>query len=705
MPIVKDKKVLCQTGLADFSVELVNEVPFYKRYFEFCKLFASKIPSVDFNACFAQPQENGARKTIEWYFTPGVESPMKLSELKESDPELYQTLAQQRSDIIANIKAAANKANENEQKYLNAVMVNLEANYADSITYCYDGHILFGIWGMRTKTGRQIDSVITEDALDHRAYKISYQIEGKGKLSSFTSINRRYGHILHGDKDIPQVIPDEGYFFKEWKPEAPHGKEVKSDLVYTAVCEKPSAPGESLGIAGAPPIGEVGGHSSLYVRFNAGEHGTPNGQTLFEKTPGETVLANEIPEITPAQGYRFVGWDKNPSGYQVNQDTEFFAVYEELQNQHNVIFKEGEHGHLKGQTQYQKQDQEHVLPSEVPTVEPEEGYRFVGWDKNPDNYVVTSDTEFIAKYEEEKKSWWGRFFGWGSGCLNWLLALLLLGLIGLLLWYLFGNHGINFCDCGCDEVVIDTIPYEPPVRLLPCEETAMAGNNQPDSVVFEMGQQGGTFSFEYGTGSRYPDLIVVHDGPSSRYPMIFRYHGTTGNMRDTIVHFTQSQVFIKVVPDSSTETVWKIQAHCPGSVTPPTPSVNPEPPTPIPQTGDVQILLKWNNKNDLDISCVDPRGDMVSYSKKEVPSGGKLDVDMNNDNARLSSSPIENIFWPTGGAPKGEYTVYLKYYAKHDLVERTSYEVQVKHGNQTDDYKGTLEREKQEVKICSFRIN
>ena len=87
MSVVKDKIVLCQIGLADFSIESVNQVPFYKRYSEFCRLFASKIPSVDFESCFAQPQENNAKKTIEWYFKPGTESPMKLSELKDLDPD------------------------------------------------------------------------------------------------------------------------------------------------------------------------------------------------------------------------------------------------------------------------------------------------------------------------------------------------------------------------------------------------------------------------------------------------------------------------------------------------------------------------------------------------------------------------------------------------------------------------------------------
>ncbi len=468
MPVVKDKMVLCQIGLADFSIESVNQVPFYKRYSEFCRLFASKIPSVDFESCFAQPQENNAKKTIEWYFKPGSEAPMKLSELKESDQELYNRLVQQRNEIVNNIRTALNKANENDQKYLNAVLSGFDADYIDSITYGYDGHILLGIWGMRTKTGRQIDSVITEGVLDHRAYRIVYQIEGEGRITPFTSINRRYGHILHGDKDIPRITPSEGSYFKEWIPEAPHGKEVKSDMVYTAVCEKEmktsDPPVVDIVDTGGPEVQkdpeeqkEPRQDDKYLARFIIGEHGQTTGRTDYEKLAGESILVQEIPFVTPKEGFRFVGWDKAPDGYVVTEDVEFVAQYEEEDDEqrYEVRFDEGDHGVLHGQTLYEKLKDDKVFPNEVPEVEPEEGYRFIGWDKNPNNHIVTEDVVFVAQYEEVKESWWRRFWGWGSGCLNWLLTLLLLGLIGLLLWYLFsGFRNFNFCGCNCGEYVV-----------------------------------------------------------------------------------------------------------------------------------------------------------------------------------------------------------------------------------------------------------
>ena len=126
---------------------------------------------------------------------------------------------------------------------------------------------------------------------------------------------------------------------------------------------------------------------------------------------------------------------------------------------------------------------------------------------------------------------------------------------------------------------------------------------------------------------------------------------------------------------------------------------------PTPQTGDVQIQLRWHNFNDLDVACTDPFGQSVNFSNKRVPSGGCLDVDMNAGSLK-SNQPLENIYWPTGGAPKGDYTVYLKYYARKDFNEdATPYEVFVKYGDKAENYTGTLSSINTGWnKICSFTL-
>jgi hypothetical protein len=75
------------------------------------------------------------------------------------------------------------------------------------------------------------------------------------------------------------------------------------------------------------------------------------------------------------------------------------------------------------------------------------------------------------------------------------------------------------------------------------------------------------------------------------------------------------------------------------------------------QTGDIQITLRWNTADDLDLFVRDPAGDEVSYFNTSVPSGGQLDVDANMGCAERMASPVENIFWPTGGGAPGDYVV------------------------------------------------
>lgn len=126
---------------------------------------------------------------------------------------------------------------------------------------------------------------------------------------------------------------------------------------------------------------------------------------------------------------------------------------------------------------------------------------------------------------------------------------------------------------------------------------------------------------------------------------------------------------------------------------------------PVPHTGDVQILLSWSNYNDLDIACIDPNGDKVSFERKNVPSGGHLDIDMNAGDP-LRRDPIENIYWPTGGAPKGEYKVFLTYFARHDHSQLvTPYKIKIKYGNETKNFTGELTEEKQVVTIYTFTID
>ncbi len=122
-----------------------------------------------------------------------------------------------------------------------------------------------------------------------------------------------------------------------------------------------------------------------------------------------------------------------------------------------------------------------------------------------------------------------------------------------------------------------------------------------------------------------------------------------------------------------------------------------------PSTGDVQVLLNWNNYNDLDLIVTDPYGKSVWFKNRSVSSGGQLEIDMNVEYPD-SKTPIENIYWPSGGAPNGTYNVYLLYYKQHESTVENPYNIIVKHGDKTDEYAGSVKNEKEIIHICTFAL-
>lgn len=81
-------------------------------------------------------------------------------------------------------------------------------------------------------------------------------------------------------------------------------------------------------------------------------------------------------------------------------------------------------------------------------------------------------------------------------------------------------------------------------------------------------------------------------------------------------------------------------------------------------TGDIQVTLRWTSVDDLDLAVTDPAGEVVAFFNPSVPSGGQLDVDANAGCGSSTTSPIENIFWPTGEAPTGNYSLSVNLFTR-----------------------------------------
>ncbi len=92
-------------------------------------------------------------------------------------------------------------------------------------------------------------------------------------------------------------------------------------------------------------------------------------------------------------------------------------------------------------------------------------------------------------------------------------------------------------------------------------------------------------------------------------------------------------------------------------------------------TGDVQVTLSWNVDSDVDLHVVAPGNDEIYYGRTSSPTGGVLDLD-SNAGCSIDGVRNENITWPTGRAPRGQYIVRVDYWSSCN-VSRTEFTVRV----------------------------
>ena len=120
-------------------------------------------------------------------------------------------------------------------------------------------------------------------------------------------------------------------------------------------------------------------------------------------------------------------------------------------------------------------------------------------------------------------------------------------------------------------------------------------------------------------------------------------------------------------------------------------------------TGDVQVTLRWSAPADLDLHVIDPYGDEIWYDHRTANSGGELDVDAKAGCNSLLERPVENVFWPYGGAPGGNYQVYVVYYENCGSSSPVNYQVTIKQNNQVADIKsGTTSAAGESQPVTSF---
>ena len=112
-------------------------------------------------------------------------------------------------------------------------------------------------------------------------------------------------------------------------------------------------------------------------------------------------------------------------------------------------------------------------------------------------------------------------------------------------------------------------------------------------------------------------------------------------------------------------------------------------------TGDVQLTLTWQEQVDLDLHVIDPSGEEIYYSHNRSKSGGVLDVDDTH-----GPGP-ENIFWPSGGAPKGTYLFFVRLFSGEGPAHWT---IRLQYGATTKSFSGTVLRKGTDTDTWKFYL-
>ncbi|MFO0153954.1 MAG: hypothetical protein ACK53U_02980 [Alphaproteobacteria bacterium] len=101
------------------------------------------------------------------------------------------------------------------------------------------------------------------------------------------------------------------------------------------------------------------------------------------------------------------------------------------------------------------------------------------------------------------------------------------------------------------------------------------------------------------------------------------------------------------------------------------------------RSGRVQIILAWDDRNDLDLMMICPNGERLFFDHRRA-CGAELDVDRNAGNSALIATPVENIVFAAEPAP-GRYRIIVWHFQNNPPAPASSpYRVTVKREGRPD---------------------
>ena len=118
--------------------------------------------------------------------------------------------------------------------------------------------------------------------------------------------------------------------------------------------------------------------------------------------------------------------------------------------------------------------------------------------------------------------------------------------------------------------------------------------------------------------------------------------------------------------------------------------------------GDVKITLSYDRVHDLDLHVFEPNGEELSYQNSASSTGGVLDLD-SGANCVAGGTNSENVFWPSGDAPSGEYRITVHNY-EHCSPGEITFTVRVAYEAVVNTFSGSFAdgTEGQVVEVARF---
>lgn len=135
------------------------------------------------------------------------------------------------------------------------------------------------------------------------------------------------------------------------------------------------------------------------VRYDLGELGTTTNSTTLNKRYGSIIRSDQVPTVSPKEGYAFTGWDKNPVGVTVSDNLLFTAKYQELHKdpdpvkKHHVRFLTPDDVVIK---ELEVDDGKRIPPGDVPQLPAVNNVLCPSWDNDPLKDIVNSDRDYKA---------------------------------------------------------------------------------------------------------------------------------------------------------------------------------------------------------------------------------------------------------------------------------------------------------------------